>query len=142
MPKPKWEVAQEDFIAFFPRKNQFVFQFHDARAAMGAAGSRRVFTTEHPSDFHVTDDGEAYYAEVKSCSDKASFSFANVQKGQWRAATRVVAANGLYFFFIKSEVHGLWYKIPGHVMLDLREHSGRASVRWVDIEIFIWKVLK
>ncbi len=137
--KPLWEIAQDDFVAAFPSKNQFVFQFHDARAAMGAAQSRRVFTTQHPSDFLVTDHGQTFYAEVKSCSDEVSFAFGNIQKGQWIAATRVNAAGGCYYFYLKSEYHKQWYKVPACVILE-HYHGGQKSIKWNLLVPYMWQI--
>lgn len=141
MPKSKslWEIAQEDFVAAFPNKNQFVFQFHDARAAMGAAQSRRVFTTSHPSDFLVTDQGQTFYAEVKSSENEVSFPFSNIEKGQWIAATRLVAASGYYYFFLKSEHLKQWFKVPASVILE-QYHGGIKSIKWSLLTAYKWSI--
>lgn len=131
-----WLEAEEEFESFFQGKQKFVFKFHDTRMAMGILKTKKVKTTEHPSDYIVTDNGLMYYAEVKSTNDKVSLPFGNIQKGQWKAATRQVAAGGLYFFFVRSEAWKTWYKVPAQVLL---EHSKvRQSIKWSELSDYKW----
>lgn len=132
----KWIDAQEEFEAAFPGKDHFVFQFHDTRAAMGASGSRRVFTTSHPSDYLVTSRGQMYYAEVKDSENETSFPFANIKKSQWAAATQQAAAGGNYYFFIRRNLCGTWYKVPAILLLQIRRI--KQSVKWTELSDFIW----
>lgn len=135
---PKWKSVQDAFASFWEgRKTAYCFQFHDAREAMGAAGSRRVFTTAHPSDFLVTDKGEMYYAEVKSSENETSFPFSNIKKSQWNAAIRQTAAGGKYFFFLYANKRESWYKLDARFLLDIY-HSGRKSVGWAELTDFLW----
>ncbi|WCD44182.1 putative holliday junction-specific endonuclease [Xylophilus phage Lumi] len=129
-----WEKAQEDFKAFYPGKRNYIFEFHDARQVMGALKSTRVFTASHPADFIVTSNGETFYAEVKSCSNETSFPFSMIKRSQWIAATMQLAAGGLYFFFIKSEVLGTWFKVPAKVLLDI---ESRKSITWKDLAPYV-----
>jgi penicillin-binding protein-related factor A (putative recombinase) len=133
----KWKSVEDAFKSFWNRKDAFCFQFHDARAAMGAAGSKRVFTTSHPSDFIVTDRGEMFYAEVKSSKEQVSFPFSNVKPSQWGAAKRQAAAKGQYFFFLYSVATGNWYRIPSPYLISVKE-SGRESVKWAELLDFLW----
>jgi penicillin-binding protein-related factor A (putative recombinase) len=129
MKKPAWLDAQEEFASWWVGKEQWCYAFHDTREAMGAAGSRRVFTDERPADFLVTSFGHTFLAEVKSCSDKASFPFSNIQRGQWKAAVRSVAAGGDYFFYIRSESRTRWFKVHAKHVLQHRE-EGHQSMKW------------
>lgn len=130
----KWQEAEKDFVSFFPTKFSYVFQFHDSRAAMGATGSKRVFTTEHPSDFVVTHHGVMFYAEVKDCRHVSAFPFANVKKSQWAAAIQQIAAGGRYYFFIRhNHVGGMtWYQVPAKQMLEWKKTA--ASVKWENMD--------
>lgn len=133
-----WLDAEEEFESFFKGKQQFVFKFHDTKAAMGVMGTRNVKTVEHPSDYIVTDNGSMYYAEVKSTHNKVSLPFANIQKGQWRAAIRQVAAGGLYFFFVRSEAWKMWYKVPAQVLIE--HEKVRSSIKWSELSDYKWVV--
>lgn len=133
-----WKSIEDWFESFWKRKEQYCFQFHDARAAMGAAQSRRVFTTSHPSDFLVTDCGDTFYAEVKDCHDAVSFPFKNVKVSQWQAAIKLRAAYGKYYFFLHSQVRQCWYRVPGHVLVDLYK-AGRKSVKWAELAEYLWQ---
>lgn len=136
--KPKWLEAEEEFESFFPSKSQFLFKFHDTRAAMGVTGTRNVKTTEHPSDYILTDNGVMLYAEVKSSENKTSLSFSNIQKGQWSAAIRQVAAGGLYIFFIYSFHLKMWYKVPARVLIE--QQQIRQSIKWSELSDYEWRV--
>ncbi len=138
MSKKEWEEAEEQFISFFQRKDQYVFQFQDSRKVNKLhGGTSRVFTGTHPSDMIVTDRGVTFYAEVKRSENPTSFPFANVKSSQWVAATRQVAAGGLYFFFLRHDPEGQWYKVPAAIML--LKYDVKKSVRWTDIEQFKWE---
>lgn len=130
----KWIEAEKEFESWFNTKRSFCFQFHDARAAKGAGGSQRIFTTSHPSDFIVTDHGVTFFAEVKSSQDPTSFPFAAVQKAQWSAAIQTTSAGGLYYFFIRSEVLKKWFRIPANLMIDMRS-DGVKSVKWEHLSV-------
>ncbi len=132
-----WVEAEDEFKASFPGKSSFVFQFHDTRAAMGAGGSKRVFTTSHPSDFVVVDAGDMFYAEVKDSGEAISFPFSNIKKSQWAAAIQTVAAGGSYYFFIRSNKSGVWYQVPASFLIKIRET--KQSVRWVELAGLEWK---
>jgi penicillin-binding protein-related factor A (putative recombinase) len=125
----KWIDAEAEFISWFQTKSTYCFQFHDARQAKGAGGSNRIFTTSHPADFVVVDNGSMFYAEVKSSQEPISFPFSNVKKSQWNAAIRTTAAKGFYYFFLKSEYLNQWFRIPAVIMIGLYE-DGVKSVRW------------
>jgi penicillin-binding protein-related factor A (putative recombinase) len=132
-----WKSAEEEFASWWWKKSSYCFQFHDTRAAMGATGSRRVFTTAHPSDFLVTDEGVMFYAEVKSSENPVSFPFTNVKPSQWNAARQQVAAGGNYFFFLFSLSNKVWYRIPGSYLVPLKE-QGIKSVKWAELLDFLW----
>jgi penicillin-binding protein-related factor A (putative recombinase) len=134
----KWIDAQDEFESFFKGKSSFVYQFEDTREAMGISRSKRVFTKARPSDYLVTSDGVTFFAEVKSNSDAVSFALSGIQIGQWNCCRRVVAAKGGYFFFIRNENDGQWYRIPAIFFVTLQD-SNVKSVKWSLIEEFKWK---
>lgn len=135
MATPAWVEAQKDFASRWWGKSNYCYQFHDTREAMGAAGSRRVFTDARPSDFVVTASGRMFYAEVKSCSNETSFPFSGVRKEQWNACIQQVAAGGGYFFYVRKEPEKIWYTLPGAFMVSLF-NAGVKSVKWSEIEIY------
>lgn len=137
MPILQWVDAQKEFESWFTnRKSAFVYQFEDAREAMGVRQSRKVFTKGQPSDYLVIDNGVTFFAEVKSSSESVSFALASIRKSQWSCAIQVVSAKGLYFFFIRKEPDRIWYKIPAAFFVDI-QNAGVKSVKWKDIECFL-----
>lgn len=131
-----WQSVEEQFKSWWIGKDKFCFQFHDTRAAMGASGSKRVFTAPHPSDFLVTDNGEMFYAEVKSFAG-SSFNFSNVRPNQWSAARQQTAAGGKYFFYLFSTGNEIWFKIEARFLLSIYD-EGRKSVKVTEILDFRW----
>ena len=135
-----WVEAEEEFVDYWKQFGKLadVFKFEDAREAMGLT-SRKVFTKSQPSDYLVTHDGRTFFAEVKSCSSTTSFPFSNIGNSQWRRATLVTAAKGLYFFYIKSEVRQEWFSVPATFFL-ASEKEGRKSVKWSDLNPYFLKM--
>ena len=134
--KQVWKSAEDQFKSWWQGKHSFCFQFHDTRAAMGATGSKRVYTSPHPSDFLVTDRGDMFYAEVKSFSGP-SFPFANIKPSQWSAAKQQAAAGGKYFFYLFSTSNGQWYKIESPFLVGIYD-EGRKSVKVSELLDFLW----
>ena len=137
MPRQRWQQAEDDFQEHWRQfgKHAYCFAFHDTREAMGATGSRRVYTSEQPADFLVTFDGQTFFAEVKSSQNATSFPLADLRASQTSTSIVVEAAGGQYFFFLKNETEGRWYQIPGHVLVSLRK-AGIKSVKWGDLKQF------
>lgn len=135
MANPTWVGAEDEFESWFTSKTQFVYAFEDAREVMGARQSRKVFTKGQPADYLVIDNGLTYFAEVKSSQHETSFSLSGIQKSQWNAAARTVAALGIYYFFIRKEPEGVWFKVPASFFLDIQS-KGVKSVKWEFFEAF------
>ena len=74
--------------------------FADRLSDMFDASKSKMVSTRKPSDFIVSVNGETFYAEVKSISEKDRFNFQDIQPAQWRSATRATKADGKYFFFL------------------------------------------
>jgi penicillin-binding protein-related factor A (putative recombinase) len=130
--------AQADFESVWVGKQCWCYAFEDTREAMGLSGSRRVFTKGRPSDYLVTAGGKTFFAEVKSSQNEVSFNLNNVEESQWQAAIRSVAAGGLYFFFIRCEVNGLWFQVPAVILVEQRKT--KKSIKWVDLKPYFWKM--
>ena len=135
MAELKWKSAQAEFETFWTGKSQYCYGFEDTRAAMGAAGTRRVFTKARPSDYLVTDNGMTFFAEVKSSQHPTSFNLHNIETEQWKTAIRVTTAFGIYLFFIRRESDLQWYRVPGAYMIHTWK-QGRRIVRWTELEQF------
>jgi penicillin-binding protein-related factor A (putative recombinase) len=129
MAQVKWLDAEAEFESWFMTKKSFCFKFHDARMAKGTGGSNRIFTASHPADYVVVDRGNMFYAEVKSCQNETSFPFASVMKSQWAGAKRTIHAGGDYYFFLKSEHLGKWFKVPAMVMVENFDQGVKSS-KW------------
>lgn len=125
----KWVDAEQEFESWFTSKHSFCFKFHDARMAKGTGGSNRIFTASHPADYIVTDRGVMFYAEVKSSQNETSFPFASVRKSQWSGAMRTIAAGGTYYFFLRSEHLGCWFRVPASLLVDLFLQDVK-SIKW------------
>lgn len=97
--------------------------FADRLSDLFDAVKQRMVTTRKPSDFIVTVQGETWYAEVKSISEKDRFSFQSIQPSQWRSATRVTRAGGKYFFFLHFIAFNRWFKVPAEVLLNSEKKS-------------------
>lgn len=132
--KLRWLSAQQEFESWFQTKDSFCFEFHDARIAKGTGGSNRIFTASHPADYVVVHKGAMFYAEVKSSQETVSFPFGNIKKSQWNAAIRTVVAGGSYFFFLKKEATGIWYKVPASVLIEVQS-LGLKSIRWDALDL-------
>ncbi len=134
--KPTWLEAEEEFKSFFTGKESYVFPFHDARMAKGTGGSKKIFTTSHPSDCLVIHKGVFFFAEIKKSENPETFPFANVKPSQWAAAIQTIAASGLYLFFLRKDPEQVWYVVPAENMLAFQKL--KKSVKWVDLEVFKW----
>lgn len=132
-----WIDAQEEFESWFVGKTHFVYQFEDARAVMGALKSRKVFVQGRPSDYLVTSDGVTFFAEVKTSENPTSFPLSNIAKAQWNCAIKMVAAKGLYWFYIRKEPDRIWYRVPAVFFVSLFNNQ-ILSAKWKDMESFRW----
>lgn len=141
MTKLVWKDAEEDFADYFVQfgKLATVYKFQDTREAMGTTGSRRVFTQSRPSDFLITHDGLTYFAEVKSSSHATSFPFSGIRPDQWKYAILTTAAKGFYFFYIRSEYLGQWFKIPASFLISLRKQDFK-SIKWTDLQPYFFEM--
>lgn len=130
-----WKKTEVEFVdAFKPLgKRAYVARLADTAAAKATGGKEAILQAQ-PSDFLLTVDGDTHYAEVKSSTNKTSFPFSNIKRGQWIASRRVVGAGGSYLFFIKNLVTKVWYVVPALV---LHKHN-RKSIKWAEIEDYQW----
>lgn len=116
-------------------KRAFVFRLPDSKETYGRTSQVGAVRAQ-PSDYIVTEDGEMYYAEVKSTTDKNKFTLSQLQRGQKHAMRRQSLAGGEYFLFIHRKDTDEWYKVPGHKLLDL----DKASVKWTEILSYKWNL--
>lgn len=100
---------------------------------------QHAFVRAAPSDYIVTEDGEMYYAEVKSSSDgRASFTFNHITPSQWAAMVKQRAAGGKYFLFIHNITTETWYKVPANAILRIHDEEKRKSVKWTELASCQW----
>jgi len=130
-----WKSVEDEFKGIFAAKGKgaFVHRFTDTAAAKATSG-KRAFVAKQPSDYLVVDNGNTYFAEVKSCREEISFPHSNIQQFQLASARRVTKAGGTYVFFIKNLLTGQWYCVPAEVIIE----SDKKSTRWADIEPYRW----
>lgn len=109
--------------------------FADRLSDMFDAAKSKMVSTRKPSDFIVSVNGETFYAEVKSISEKDRFNFQDIQPAQWRSATRATRAGGKYFFFLHFKAFNRWFKVPAAVILNSEKKS--ITMREVEgMEVF------
>lgn len=113
--KPSEQIFEQTFEGL----GAFVNRISDS---FDAAKQRKV-TTRKPSDFIVTYQGDTFYAEIKSISEKDRFSFSSIQPEQWRVATRVYRAGGKYYFYLHFIAFNRWFKVPAEVILNSEKKS-------------------
>lgn len=130
-----WKKAENDFKAAFDRlgKSAVVVRFADTAEAKVLNG-RKAYSRSQPSDFLVVVDGETFFAEVKSSEKEVSFPFSGIQPYQWAKSRQIVAADGLYFFFLKSECRDQWFKVPAQVL----HQAEKKSIRWDNLKGYEW----
>lgn len=107
----------------FERVYEDLGAFVDRQSDMLDAAKQKKVTTRKSSDFLVTYNGQTWYVEVKSIATDNRFKFSSIQPAQWRAATRVVAALGHYYFFLHFIAQDLWFKVPAKVILNSEKKS-------------------
>lgn len=135
-----WQTAEDEFEAIMETggKSVFVHRITDSAEVRGMtkgmSGRSAGFTKDQPADYIVVSFGTMFFAEVKSSKNPTSFPFQNIAHGQWSAATRTHRAGGIYLFFLKNLVTGLWYKVPASVLLD---HTAK-SIKWADLQQHLW----
>ena len=131
----KWINAEQEFESWFSGKSHFVYKFEDARAVMGALQSRKVIVQGRPADYLITSNGTTFFAEIKRSEHPTSFALSNIQKSQWNAAIKTVAAGGLYFFYILNEtpVARNWYVVSSQVFIEAI-NAGEKSIKWSRLE--------
>lgn len=134
-----WKTAEADFSRHFDKygKGAFVHRLSDTAAAKATSG-KRAFVVAQPSDFIVTADGHTFYAEVKSSQDETTFHFDNIRKAQLAASRRVIKANGVYLFFLKSEHLNQWFCVPAHVVHEIM--LVKKSARWAELESYLYVI--
>ena len=130
-----WKKAENDFKNAFSAlgKEAVVLRFSDAAEAKVLNG-KFAKARAQASDFLVVVRGETFFAEVKSSEEKVSFPHSNIRPHQWARSKQIMLAGGRYFFFVKAEAYGVWYRIPAEIL----HASERKSTRWSDIERYSW----
>ena len=103
-----WQSAEAHFESFWQGKGKYAYRF-----------------------------GDTFFAEVKSSQDEVSFSLNNIQKGQWQAAIQITSAGGKYFFFIRREIRGDWFRVPAQVVIET--FKIKKSMKWTELITYKWE---
>lgn len=130
-----WKKAESTVYKYFSeQKGSFIHRFidtHDINAQLNRFkdGKEMVFTAAKPSDFIVTYHGTTFYAEVKSTENVKGVTNAlfSEQEGM---RSRVLKADGLYFYFIYSIFNKQWYKVPGFLIAD------NPNRKWEELDVY------
>jgi penicillin-binding protein-related factor A (putative recombinase) len=115
------------------RKGVVVERFYDQSDLRGLNKGRAVVDYPKPSDFLVTEEGNIFFAEVKSVQSTTSFPFGNIEHGQKSAARRQVLVGGDYRFYLFTYGLGKWFVMPATVYAN-HLAAGKASVKFKDLE--------
>lgn len=121
-------------------KRVFIYRVTDSKEIRGLNKSKRIKTKAQPSDYVITEEGEMYYAEVKSSKNKTSFPFGNISDEQWRASKRQYMAFGVYYFFLHNLNTNLWYKLPAEILHETKS-SGVKSLKWKTLTKYEWNII-
>lgn len=123
MPKDINLNSGKDSEDIFEKVFESLGAFVDRQSDMLDAAKQKKVATRKSSDFLVTYNGQTWYVEVKSIATDNRFKFSSIQPAQWRAATRVVAAQGHYYFYLHFMAQNLWFKVPAKVILNSEKKS-------------------
>lgn len=126
----------EDRIKSDMGKRAFLYRIPDTNSAF-RKGKATVKLAATPSDYLLSYFGQTGMAEVKSCSDKTSFSFSNFTPSQNAAMLQMRAAGGNYWVFIHHIPTDQWYRIDAE-FIALIEKTGKKSVTWKELEPYKW----
>jgi len=129
------EAIFEDRMAL-GGKTVFVYSLVDTKQIKGAMGPKG-FAKAGPSDYIVTENGNMYYAEVKSSNNATSFSFSNFTPSQNAAMVRQCAAKGQYWIFIHNLITDVWYRVPASEILMVKL-TKKSSIKWSEMEEYKW----
>ena len=136
MAKNTGKRSQDRFEEIFGKlgKRAYLFRLPDTAEVRGRAG--KGWVRDQPSDYIVTEDGDMYYAEVKSTQNRTSFSVTALEKGQRSAAKRQTIAGGKYFVFIHRLLTDDWYKVPAEILFN----ANKSSMKWRELEPYKWQL--
>lgn len=129
-----WKEAEKVFEGSFKAhgKRAAVFRLPDTAVVKALAGPK-AFLPAQPADYIVVCDGEMYFAEVKTTTDRDAFHFSNIQKEQMASSRRAVAAGGIFLFFIHSGAHNQWFCVPAQLIHQTMLVEKRKHLKWSEI---------
>lgn len=113
-------------------KKVYVHRFVDTKQIKGRQNGQG-FSQAAPSDYLITNAGHMFYAEVKSCSDKISFSFSQFTPSQNACMVRQCAAHGVYMIYIHNLNTDEWFQVNAVEILD-RKMLGVKSMKWTEMQ--------
>lgn len=108
--------------------SRFIDTYDANKGRWGDPSQKKVKIDRRPCDFILVIDGVTYFCEVKATANKRGLksSLFSQQKAE---RTRILAAGGLYIYFIYSLEKEKWYWIASS-KLD-------ANAKWEDLEPFV-----
>ena len=111
-----------------------VFRLRDKADLVGLNGGKNVAAFGNPSDNILVTDSGVYLAEVKSTTNKVSFSLSCFTPAQ-KAAIYKMQKRG-YGRFYRIYIHSLstnqWYLIDADIYMATLQ-SGKKSIKWKDL---------
>lgn len=115
----------------------FLYKLTDTKSIKKTAGLK-AFSSPVPADFIVLLGGGLTFAEVKSSSNKTSFSLDSFRPAQLSAMVKLKALGGNYTVFVHNIVTDKWYELTGSLVVDLIK-QGNKSIKWGDMSRLEWK---
>lgn len=96
----------------------------------------RNFLPPAPSDYYVTYKGTPWLVEVKSSVDPVRFPWKNISGKQLGFSKRYMRAGWKSMFPIHRKELDVWYFLPFDFIWNQVRNSGKASIKWEDLEPF------
>jgi len=141
MVRPMARNSGKDSEAIFEEKvSGVVFRLRDKADLVGLNQGRNVAAFGNPSDYLVACDSGLYFAEVKSTTNKISFSLSSFTSAQKSAITRL-HKNG-YGRIYKIYVHSLhldqWFIMDASEFYNTIMTEKRKSKKWTELTPISW----
>ena len=129
--------AEQGFLRYWEIKRRaHVERLRDKADLVGLNRGANIADFKKPADFLVSAVGvPLHYAEVKSTNDANRFPFANIKKGQSKAALLAASRGhrGSYCFYIYSYAHARWYLMPAELYASAVA-QGHRSILFSELE--------
>ena len=138
-----WQEAEKDFQEHFMRDKGYVWRVPDAAEGVGRSnGKINRNVRKAPSDFIVCKNGVTFHAEVKCTEHEDRFLFSLIKPKQIATCRQITHNGGEYWFFVKSVKLNQWFRIPGQLVLDLKDQDNPvAHIKFAELTSFTYNMI-